>query len=67
MQTATISPTSWPPSRIRSASSSACKSNGLSSLSPDRSSLWVDASSRFALVALGTSLTHTAMFTSNLP
>ena len=63
MHTATISPTSCPPSRMRIASSSPCRSNGLSSLSPERSSLWVVASSRFALVALGTSLTHTAMFT----
>ena len=32
-------------------------------MGPERSSLWVVASSRFALVALGTSLTHTAIFT----
>ncbi len=63
MHTATISPTSAPPSRIRIASSSACTSNGFGSESPDRSSRWVDGSSRRCDVALGTSLTQTAMFT----
>src|SRR6516225_603706 len=62
MQTATISSTCWPDSRTRIASSRPCTSNGLSSLSPERSSLLVEGSSRFALAALGTSLTQTAMF-----
>ena len=62
MQTATISSTSWPASRSLIASSRPCTSNGFSSLSPDRSSRCVDGSSRFALVALGTSFTQTAMF-----
>src|SRR3954451_13828665 len=63
MQSATISPTSCPASRSLIASSRPWTSNGFSSLSPDRSSRFVDGSMRFALVALGTSLTQTAMFT----
>ena len=63
MQTATISATSTPDSRIRTASSSACTSNGFNSESPDRSSRLVAGSSRREDVALGTSLTQTAIFT----
>src|SRR5262245_36242532 len=63
MQTATISPTSAPRSRIWIASSSACTSNGFGSESPERSSRFVPGSSRRCDVALGTSLTQTAMFT----
>ena len=62
MQTATISSTSAPPSRSRTASSRACTSNGFSSESPERSSRLVEGSSRRAAVALGTSLTQTAIF-----
>src|SRR6476659_7459877 len=63
MQTATISPTSAPRSRIWIASSSACTSNGFGSESPERSSRFGPGASRRCDVALGTSLTQTAMFT----
>src|SRR3954465_2938937 len=67
MLTATISSPWRPDSRMRTASSSPCTSNGFSSLSPERSSRLVEGSSRRAAVARGTSLTQTAMFNAPPP